>query len=242
MYFYPEIHQNDVCDQLTANSHPEFIEYYKQHIKKHLLVKNKSRYIAKANYNINRIEMLLDIFPDAQFIIPIRHPVNHIASLTKQHKHYLEAASKNSKINKQLIASGHFEFGTHRHIVNFNDTTYAQTVLKCWNNKQEIAGWSHYWQGLYQQVYELKHRNEKFNHAIQFIKFEDLCTHSEKTLTDIFQHTRLNNTKAIISKYKNRLSLPKYYQLSFNQEEINTILDITQTVSDIFGYNKNNFN
>jgi hypothetical protein len=73
-------------------------------------------------------------------------------------------------------------------------------------------------------------------------KFEELCQHSEKTLGKIFQHAHLNNAAELITNYENRLTLPKYYQLAFNQQEINTILEITQAVSEIFGYNVNNFN
>ena len=242
MHFFPESHQNGICHQIKTPHNQDFNDYYCQHIKKHLLIKDKTRYIAKANYNINRIKLILDIFPDACFIIPIRHPVNHIASLAKQHKFYLNAANKNPRINKQLLASGHFEFGDHRQIIDFNNATYTQTVLECWQNNQEIAGWSHYWNGLYQQIYDLKHSSKKFNQAIKFIKYEDLCTDSEKTIINIFQHGHFNSSTALITKYKNKLSFPKYYQLGFNQKEIDTILDITQAVSDRFGYNKNNFN
>ena len=45
-----------------------------------------SRYAAKNNYNLTRMEYLLKVNPGAKFLLYIRNPVNHIASLMKQHR------------------------------------------------------------------------------------------------------------------------------------------------------------
>jgi hypothetical protein len=240
IYFFSQLHKNTTSG-IKFSENKKFVSYYCQHIKKHLLVKNKSRYIAKANYNINRIDEILKIFPDAKFIVPIRHPVNHIASLMKQHKIYLEAAKNNPKIDTQLAASGHFEFGNLREVIQIGHNNYETKVSELWSNQQELAGWATYWQGFYQAVIELQ---KKHPLAVKAIKFEDLCGNSEAIISDIFEycHFTNNNTTEIKQKYTQRLSFPKYYKIPFNADEINQIFTVTKTVAEKFGYNAENVN
>lgn len=243
MYFFPNLHKNKDTLSNKANN-KEFIRCYKNNIKKHLLVKDKSRYMAKANYNISRIESILNVFPDAKFIIPIRHPINHIASLVKQHNMYLNAAKENPKIDWQLAASGHFEFGNNRRIVEMQESHYSEIVRAHWQNNQELKGWAHYWNGLYSSVVKLKQKSDQLNSAIKIFKYEDLCENSESTIEEIVQHCELDETKfdEIKQTYKKQLSLPDYYKIAFNTQEIDEILNITQTVAGKFGYNTGNYN
>ena len=243
MYFFPQIHQNSTT-KIDFHKNNDFVKYYKDNIKKHLLVKNKKQYIAKANYNISRIESILKIFPDAKFIIPIRHPINHIASLVKQHNIYLNAAIDNPKIDGQLAASGHFEFGKIRQIVNMNDSDYYENVTNLWEAGDEIKGWAHYWAGLYQAIKQLKQKSPELDACIKFIKYEDLCRQSDPTIDEIITHCQFNETlfTDIKKQYADQLSLPQYYEIPFNHKEIKEILNITQTVSDNFGYNADNYN
>ena len=244
MYFYPKLHQSKIANEWPIENNPDFVEYYIKHIKKHLLIKNKSRYIAKANYNISRIKEILKIFPDAKFIIPIRHPVNHIASLMKQHEIYKKAGQNNSRVDDQLAASGHFEFGNLRQVINMGNSQYTEITLDLWKKDQETKGWAHYWQGLYDEVCQLKKQSKQLNDAIKFIKYEDLCHQSKETIENILQHCHLDGATFShhLCRYEEKLSLPKYYKIAFNQNEIDEILQITQTVSEKFGYNKNNYN
>ena len=244
MYFYPKLHQSKIVNELIVENDSSFVEYYIQHIKKHLLVKNKSKYIAKANYNINRIKEILKIFPDAKFIIPIRHPINHIASLMKQHEIYKKAAKNNSRIDNQLAASGHFEFGNLRQVINMGDAQYTKKVIDLWEQNLDIKGWAHYWQGLFNAVMKLKRQSKQLNNAIKIIKYEDLCLHTKDTIRKILQHCHLDEAgfSHYLSKYEKKLSLPRYYKVAFDQDEIDKILQITRTVSEKFGYNKNNYN
>ena len=60
------------------------------HIKKIIALRSGSagkslRYISKNNLNIARLGYLLRLFPDARIVIPFRDPIQHAASLLKQH-------------------------------------------------------------------------------------------------------------------------------------------------------------
>ncbi len=243
-FFDPNLHQEKKVVMPSRSPSSEFLKYYTNHIKKHLLVKSKNRYLSKANYNVNRISEILKIFPDAKFIVPIRHPVNHIASLMKQHKIYLDAGNKDKKINKQLSASGHFEFGAIRKVIEFGSPEDSQKVLNYWSNVEEIKGWSIYWNYLYKSLIEQVESSIEVKNAVLFIKYEDLCIDSDTTIDNILNHCQLDNSNfnEIKAKYSSRLSLPKYYQPDFNSSQINEIIQITQEVGSKFDYTNNNYN
>ena len=82
MRFFPEAHETGKDQVLTdATSNPAFERFYKDHLKKILLVRGGRRYLSKGNYNLTRFAYLLKLFPDARFIVPVRDPRWHVASL-----------------------------------------------------------------------------------------------------------------------------------------------------------------
>ena len=85
-------------------SHPAFESFYRDHIRKLLRVRGGRRYLAKGNYNVTRLEYLLQLFPDARFVIPVRDPRWHIASLIKQHALFCPAARGTRR--RSAICSG----------------------------------------------------------------------------------------------------------------------------------------
>ena len=73
MAFFPSAHDPAVSHSLgDRHDNPEFERFYRDHIRKLLLVRGGTRYASKGNYNVTRLEYLLRIFPDARFVIPIR--------------------------------------------------------------------------------------------------------------------------------------------------------------------------
>ena len=85
MAFFDAIHdprQSNVLDRTHSN--PEFERFYSEHIRKLLAIRGASRYASKGNYNLMRLAYLQTLFADARFVLLIRDPVWHIASLIKQ--------------------------------------------------------------------------------------------------------------------------------------------------------------
>src|SRR4029077_17446890 len=71
MAFFPQIHKPEACNVLDRNtSNPSFEQFYRDHLRKLLLVRGGKRYVSKANYNVTRLEYLHRLFPDARFVIP----------------------------------------------------------------------------------------------------------------------------------------------------------------------------
>lgn len=70
------------------------------------------RYVSKNNNNILRIGTLAAAMPDAQFLVPLRDPLTHAASLLNQHERFLNAEPF---VRDYMTWLGHHEFGaTHR--------------------------------------------------------------------------------------------------------------------------------
>ena len=89
--FFEGITDENITNILNSEtSNIEFEEFYQERIKKLMINQNSSRYLAKNNYNVSRMEYLLKLFPMAKFLIIIRNPTNHIASIIKQDNIFLE--------------------------------------------------------------------------------------------------------------------------------------------------------
>ena len=58
----------------AATSNPAFERFYRDHLRKILLVRGGTRYLGKGNYNLTRLAYLLKLFPDARFVVPVRDP------------------------------------------------------------------------------------------------------------------------------------------------------------------------
>ena len=90
----------------------ELVDAYRDLIRLVLRKTGKARYVSKNNNNILRIGTLARAMPDAVFLVPLRDPLAHAASLLSQHKRFLDS----DPFTRQYMAwLGHHEFGaTHR--------------------------------------------------------------------------------------------------------------------------------
>lgn len=234
MYFFPHCHSKGmscVLDHTVAN--PAFEAFYRSHIRKLLAVRNRPRYLAKGNYNVGRFLYLLKLFPDARFLVPYRNPVNHIASLMKQHKLFLQAHEEDTRVTLQLALAGHFEFGAERLAVHFGDDERNRAITDAWSGGREAEGWALYWAETYRFLADQNESHAGFRRASLFISYEDLCCRPGETIDRIAAHCDLDpGTFAEVRRYYcDHLSLPQYYRPDFNSEEIAVIRRICDPVA-----------
>ena len=91
---------------------PELIEGYRDLIRLVLLKTGRERYVSKNNNNIIRLRTLARALPNAEFLVPVRRPLDHAASLLGQHERFLGA---DGFTRDYMLWLGHHEFGaTHR--------------------------------------------------------------------------------------------------------------------------------
>ena len=237
MAFFPSSHDPAVSHSLgDRHHHPEFECFYRDHIRKLLLVRGGTRYACKGNYNVTRLEYLLRVFPDARILIPIRGPVSHIASLLRQHERFSKACEGNPRGLAHLRQAGHFEFGLDRRPINTGDGVRTAEILRLWRDGEELRGWARYWSQVYDYVAERLQANERLREAALVVRYEDLCESAETVVRRVLTHCRVAADEPAIHAFAGRLSPPDYYTWRFTDEELGVIREETAATGARFGY------
>lgn len=235
--FFPRLHDPRVSNVLGADTeNPAFEEFYRDHIRKMLLVRRGKRYVAKGNYNLTRLGYLLRIFPDARFVIPVRHPVMHCASLLKQHRLFLRAEKDDPAVSHYMRRVGHLEFGSGRTPVNAGDTARTESVLGLWSRGEDARGTARYWNDMYSFVMRALAASPALAAASLVVRFEDLCTAPEETLGKMFAHCGLPVGEHELKCAASGISSPSYYKPGFTDAEMRAVLDETQEARALLNY------
>ncbi len=237
MAFFPDQHDPSISAVLDHHTRaPAFERFYRDHIRKLLAVRGRRRYVAKGNYNVTRIGYLAGLFPDARFVIPVRNPVWHIASLMKQHRLFLEGQQDNPPARRHLRRVGHFEFGEDRRPINAGDATATAQVMELWRTGEEVRGWARYWSQMHHFIADLAERDRASGHAILTVRYEDLCAEPLRVLDELLAHCGLPADAAFLSAAAGRFHPPGYYQPRFSLAELSIIAEETADAARRFGY------
>jgi len=237
MRFFPASHdprRSNVLDRDTQND--AFAEFYRRHIRKLLLVRSRARYVAKGNYNIARLGYLHELFPDARFVVPVRHPVRHIASLMRQHRQFSEGQHAHPASRDYLRAVGHFEFGLDRAPINMGGTPAIPEVLAHWQSGDEAAGWAACWSHLYGALLDQLERDDRLRQAVLLVRYEDLNVRPEDELRRILDHCSLHADRSRLAEMAARLREPDYYQRPFEPADERRIVQATAGTMSRYGY------
>lgn len=237
MRFFADAHateKSQVLDRATAN--PAFERFYTDHLKKILLVRGGRRYLSKGNYNLTRFAYLQKLFPDARFVVPVREPRWHVASLLKQHRLFCAEEARDPRILQHMRRVGHFEFGLDRRAINAGDPLAALAIERLWREGQEVRGWARYWAMLYGFVLDQRERDPELARAVHLVRYEDLCDRPEETLAAVFAHAELPLEPGELAPMAARLSQPTYYDPGFTPEEEAVIAEETAAVRARLGY------
>lgn len=237
MAFFESLHDPAVINALDAGvSQPDFERFYRDHLRKLLWLRHGERYIAKGNYNSTRFDYLLKLFPDARFILPIRAPVGHIASLMKQHRLLGEGERIHPRALAYMRRIGHFEFGLDRRPVNAGDDPTIAAILDCWQRGAEVEGWARYWSHIYGFVADRLDANEGLLNATRVVRFEDLCEAPRATLAAMFAHCELEQSQDVIRQAATAIRYPGYYEPTFRAADLDLIERFTRATAARFGY------
>lgn len=226
--------QNQVLDVDAAN--PKFDRFYRDHIRKMLLVRQGTRYVAKGNYNVTRLNYLLRLFPDARFVVPVRSPENHIASLIKQHALFTTHGTDNPRARRHLRRVGHFEFGPDRTPINTGNDTAVRDIEALWTSGEEVRGWALYWRSIYDFVLALLEADPALRSATLLVRFEDLCASPAETFGRISAHCELDDPNGALGAFAAGIRAPTYYRPDFSDHDRAVIQDVTSETAARLGY------
>lgn len=215
---------------------PEFEAFYGNHLKKLLLARGGARYLAKGNDNLGRLAYLHALFPDARFVVPIRAPREHVASLAKQHRLFLEASARDPRVGEYLVQSGHHEFGPGRAPTHLGDDPRQRALLAAWEDGREVEGWARLWDASYGYLAELLAKDAALAEATLVVRFEDLCTRPAETVSRLYDHCRLELYPQRRDRLASTLRAPLYYRPDFHDDDEACIRELTEATAASFGY------
>jgi len=228
MHFFPDLHdpaRSNVLDRDTE--HPAFERFYRDHIRKILLIRGGTRYLSKGNYNLTRLAYLLRLFPDARFLVPVRDPRWQVASLVKQHRLFCREEERDPRILAHMRRVGHFEFGLDLRPINTGDTPRVESIRALWREGDLVRGFARYWAMLYGFLLDRLAADATLRAHTLLVRYEDLCDRAEETLTRIFAHVELPLAGEERARAAARLGRPDYYRPSFDAAEEAAIAEET---------------
>ena len=225
--FFSHLHHDNNSSLLTqSNRNSAFDLFYIRSIKKVLFLNSKKRFLCKNNYHFSRFEYLISLFPDARFVFLYRNPITHVGSLIKQHTLLSKIHHKNPATLEQFKYLCHFEFGKCRRVLSLTSPETEKEIYLLWNQGKAPQAWALYWDMIYRYILSLL---QKFNQHIFLINYEDMCTHSDFVLTNLYHFLDLPISKSNIKQQSKLLTLPTYYQPNITVSEQKDILNLTDS-------------
>lgn len=233
MAFFADIHRSDVNNVLDrATENPEFEQFYRDHLRKLLMVRARSRYLAKGNYNLTRLAYLQKIEPSAKFVVVVRNPRDHIASLIKQHRLFCRGQEQYPRALAHLQHVGHFEFGLDRRAICIGDEV-AQEVTELWQQGEEVRGSARHWASVYGWVLDQLESDARLADATKIVRYEDLCASPQLIVDELLAHCELSSTPEI-EQFAGQISAPQYYSPDFTPAEEAIMAEETAQVAERF--------
>ncbi len=235
MAFFPKLHDPHSSAMLGHDDeNAAFTAFYRDHIKKLLAVRGGKRYLSKGNYNLTRLAFLQKTFEDARFVLPIRAPAWHIASLIKQHRLFKDGLAGNRRALDHMRRVGHFEFGPDRRPIHVGDDRAIETIQDLWARGNEVEGQARYWAHLHGKIADQLETDDKLRDAVLIVGYEDLCAAPKPMVERLFAHCRLEISADLVGKIAGRVQFPGYYQPNFSEAERAMIDEITGPVAERF--------
>ena len=237
MRFFPHSHDPSESNRLErTTTNAPFANFYRRHIQKLLLIRGGRHYLAKGNYNVARLGYIHELFPDARIVLPVRHPVSHIASLMRQHRVFSKGQEKHAAARDYLRRVGHFEFGLDRAPLNMGDPDAIREILGRWSAGDELGGWALYWSHVYGAVKDQLESDDRLREAVLIVRYEDLCGTPQEVLPLLVNHCRLDVDAQKIAELSARVQSRDYYESGFSDRETQQILQATESTMLRYGY------
>jgi hypothetical protein len=237
MSFFRDAHDPLVSNLLPATlKRPDFERFYWRNLQKILLLREGARIAVKGNYLISRLPYLARIFPDARFVVMVREPVAHVASLARQQTIFSAAQRGNTRVADYLQALGHFEFGLDRRPINMGDDAAIAEILRHWADGDELIGLALYWRHLYGRLAALLAADAALAGRVAIVRFETLHTEPAASLRRLFDHCGLVPDDATLAPLAARLKPPRPYGPAISPQQAAEIAALCAPVAAIYGY------
>ncbi len=234
MQFFDFLHHPIINNALERwFSHPEFEAFYTATLAKLLLGRQAERIVSKNNYNITRIAYLAKLYEGARFVIAVRQPAAHIASMMRQHQRNLDHFSSSAH-RQYLRNAGHFEFGCERLPINI-DSAKTQHIQTLWDAGRDVEGWAEYWNAIYAWTYEEVLQQDALKTRCLVVPFEHLCAAAAPNIADLLAFCNLDAGEAWVERWAEQVAYQPQYEASFSPAERDAIGQICGATAKNYG-------
>ncbi len=238
-HFFPYIHDEANCSVLDGTtSNAAFERFYDEHLRKLALVRGRTRYVSKAIMCVVRMQYLRKLFPDARFLLYIRNPVDHVASLIKQDRIWAELEQSDPRQIEIIELTGHHEFGPHQVMANVGNPEELKEIRALFDSGRVAESRARYWAYAYGFVANQLESDPELARRVCIVRYEDLCADSLSTIDRILAHAELDPQSFATTRevYGEKLSFPDYYKPKFDAQQLSSITSATSGVAAKFGY------
>jgi hypothetical protein len=174
---YPGQYRDDRIVPWTDCGDAELVRALTGHMRKVIALRGPAtgataRYLSKNNGNIARLECLRRGWPDATIIVAVREPVQHAASLLRQHTRFLELHAADGFAREYMKGVCHFDFGDNLRPIDFGG--WLATAVH--RDARTLGFWLEYWVAAYEHL--LAHGQAQ----AQLLSFDAFCASPSRGL------------------------------------------------------------
>ncbi|MEO3428950.1 sulfotransferase [Pelagibius sp. CAU 1746] len=192
--FWPEKYHDGGIDLWRAgDGKDEAAAFFAEHLKKIVALRRPpqenggeaqcGRYLSKNNGNIARLDLITAMFPGAKIVIPFRRPLEHAASLLRQHENFLALHDQEPFARRYMADIGHYEFGAlHRPIAFPGRAELAKGRDRQRLDPGGLDYWLAYWIAAFAHIAGRQAGNPE---RILLLSYEDTCAGGRAALADL---------------------------------------------------------
>lgn len=214
----------------------EFGKLLANHQKKILIARNRPRYAAKANGHLGRLKHVLRLCPGARIVIPVRHPVPHVASLIRQHANFSAIQKADNRARKAMRRLGHFEFGLDRQPGFCGTAEMAARVADCFARGDDVSGYAMQWQGAYEAVMRQREADPALKAATMVVRHEDMTATPGVTIAQVLSFCGLPVPDAFVADEAARMAGHKASAPQLAANDKARVIALTATARALFSY------
>jgi Sulfotransferase family len=165
--------------------------FFVEHMKKIVALRRPGRladgrYLSKNNANVGRLDAIPRVFPDAAIVVPVRRPLEHAASLQRQHRNFLAIQQESPFVRRYMADIGHYEFGELHRPLDFPG--FDEVVGR--RDPQTLDYWLAYWVVAFEHVAARKER-------LLVLSYEAMCADPGPALERLCERLNLPGEGAL---------------------------------------------
>jgi hypothetical protein len=136
------------------------------------------------------------------FLIPFRDPIQHCASLRRQHLNFLEIHQRDPFAKSYMEGIGHFDFGYNLRPVDFEGWLAGSRH----RDPKEIGFWLEYWCAAYRSL--IPDATER----VRFLNYDTFCADPRSGLGRIARFIGVENESFFLAQAE-RIHGPSFYEI-----------------------------